>query len=329
MKKFLLTLCCATLFVLSQADAGTEAEAKAFASPDTTEAVPLDLFHVESSYVFESDLNHGGSFGKQDEIQESLEYGHRTRLTGNYYFRLGFSYERFDFGSTNAPVPNHLQSIDGVFGVDYMRGSDVGAFLHVSPGFYFQNHIGISSFDAQITLGAIKVLQEDKLYLFGGAYVSFLRGGIPVLPLAGVVWIPSKQWRLMAVLPDPKLIYSPTDRLDLWVGGQLRGGSYRTDRNDDIRPTKLNGAQIERFNLAQQPLAFAENTAVKAFLESSGQEALPLVLVKGEVAMAGRYPSRAELGRWAGIAQSAAETTSDGVYAALASNAAKPSDITS
>ncbi|KXW57343.1 arsenite efflux transporter metallochaperone ArsD [Ferrovum myxofaciens] len=64
-----------------------------------------------------------------------------------------------------------------------------------------------------------------------------------------------------------------------------------------------NGAQIERMNLAQQPLAFAENATVKAFLERSGPEALPLILVAGEVALAGRYPTRTELARWAGIAK--------------------------
>jgi hypothetical protein len=65
---------------------------------------------------------------------------------------------------------------------------------------------------------------------------------------------------------------------------------------------KQNGATIERFNLGQQPTAFAENPTVKAFLERSGAEALPLVLVGGEVALAGRYPNRTELGRWVGVA---------------------------
>jgi hypothetical protein len=69
----------------------------------------------------------------------------------------------------------------------------------------------------------------------------------------------------------------------------------------DVAWAKLNGAQIERFNLAQEPMAFAENNAVKGFLERSGAEALPLVLVDGEVALAGRYPNRSELTRWAGI----------------------------
>ncbi len=69
----------------------------------------------------------------------------------------------------------------------------------------------------------------------------------------------------------------------------------------DVEWAKQNGATIDRFNLAQQPLAFAENAAVKGFLERSGAEALPLILVDGEVALAGRYPRRAELLRWTGI----------------------------
>jgi hypothetical protein len=75
----------------------------------------------------------------------------------------------------------------------------------------------------------------------------------------------------------------------------------------DIDWAVKNGAQVERFNLAQQPLAFAENTVVKGFLQRSGAEALPLILVDGEVALAGRYPLRAELVRWAGIAAPDAE----------------------
>lgn len=82
----------------------------------------------------------------------------------------------------------------------------------------------------------------------------------------------------------------------------------------DLDWAKQQGANIQRFNLAQQPLAFAENAVVKGFLERSGQDALPLVLVDGEMALAGRYPSRAELSRWAGISAlpvAAAATGSD------------------
>ena len=77
----------------------------------------------------------------------------------------------------------------------------------------------------------------------------------------------------------------------------------------DVDWAKQSGARIERFNLAQEPLAFADNRTVKSFLERSGQEGLPLILVDGEVAMAGRYPNRAELARWAGLAEAPIEST--------------------
>jgi hypothetical protein len=66
----------------------------------------------------------------------------------------------------------------------------------------------------------------------------------------------------------------------------------------DVEWAKQQGAHLERFNLAQTPMAFAENPIVRAFLERSGEGALPLVLVKGEFALAGRYPKRHELQHW-------------------------------
>lgn len=80
----------------------------------------------------------------------------------------------------------------------------------------------------------------------------------------------------------------------------------------DVDWAKQNGAKIERFNLAQQPMAFAENPTVKGYLERSGQEALPLILVDGEVALAGRYPNRAELLRWTSVAEASVEVKQGG-----------------
>ena len=61
---------------------------------------------------------------------------------------------------------------------------------------------------------------------------------------------------------------------------------------------KQNGAHIERFNLAQQPMAFADHAVVRGLLERSGESALPVTLVDGELALAGRYPTRDDLTRW-------------------------------
>jgi AhpD family alkylhydroperoxidase len=61
------------------------------------------------------------------------------------------------------------------------------------------------------------------------------------------------------------------------------------------------GIAVERYNLAQQPQAFAANDVVKAALAQYGNECLPLILVNGEIASRGSYPSREQLARMAGL----------------------------
>ncbi|MEY2529752.1 MAG: hypothetical protein QOJ05_1842 [Verrucomicrobiota bacterium] len=209
------------------------------------EPVSLDLIEIESSYVTGSDLHRNVSFGDQDAIQNSLSYAHRILLSGHLYLRLGIDYNRFDFGSTAAPVPDHLQSVAAVVGVDYMHNNDVGAFLQIKPGFYTEDNFDSASFDAPITLGRIFVLKPDHLYLFTGLNASFLRGRFPVVPLIGLIWMPDDKWKVLGLLPEPRVIYSPNDKWDFWMGGELIGGAFRTDRNDAIFPSKLNGAEVD------------------------------------------------------------------------------------
>lgn len=69
----------------------------------------------------------------------------------------------------------------------------------------------------------------------------------------------------------------------------------------DLDWLKSQGVSVERFNLSQQPAAFADDAAVKTALETKGEAALPLVMVNGEVKSIGTYPTRDELAAWAGI----------------------------
>lgn len=64
---------------------------------------------------------------------------------------------------------------------------------------------------------------------------------------------------------------------------------------------KKQGAVIERFNLAKNPEAFANNPQVSGFLQTAGSSALPLVILDDQIFLAGRYPSKNELCHWLGI----------------------------
>lgn len=69
----------------------------------------------------------------------------------------------------------------------------------------------------------------------------------------------------------------------------------------DLDWLKAQGVSVERFNLAQQPAAFAEDDSVCSALHAKGRAALPVVKVNGEIKSSGVYPSRAELVAWAGV----------------------------
>ncbi|MDG4696174.1 arsenite efflux transporter metallochaperone ArsD [Providencia sp. CRE-3FA-0001] len=64
---------------------------------------------------------------------------------------------------------------------------------------------------------------------------------------------------------------------------------------------KSQGVNIRRFNLGQEPMEFVNNPKAKSFLDTAGAEALPLLVLDGEVVLTGRYPNRKELARWFGI----------------------------
>ena len=78
---------------------------------------------------------------------------------------------------------------------------------------------------------------------------------------------------------DPALVQFASDFL--WVAGQ--------------------GVHVERYNLAQQPQAYAASEIVRTALKEHGNACLPLILVNGAIVSQGRYPTREELAKLAGL----------------------------
>jgi hypothetical protein len=64
---------------------------------------------------------------------------------------------------------------------------------------------------------------------------------------------------------------------------------------------KRQGGEVQRYNLSQQPAAFANNPVVKEALAKEGNDCLPLTMVDGAVALKSRYPTREMLAAYAGI----------------------------
>jgi AhpD family alkylhydroperoxidase len=94
----------------------------------------------------------------------------------------------------------------------------------------------------------------------------------------------------------------------------------------DLDWLKSQGVAVERFNLSQQPAAFADDAAVKTALETKGEAGLPLVKVNGVVKSSGTYPSRDELAAWAGVGAPTASLFTEAVAELVAIGAAVASN---
>jgi hypothetical protein len=230
----------AVVMFAAQAFAGADHEFKNTVAPQAEETlVPLDEFSLNSSYVFDGDFR-DSSLGDQNAMHNRFRFDHRLPLGSGWYFKVGAAYDRFDFSSSRAPVPNHLQSAAAILSVEYKVNGRTGFLFETSPGVYFSNDINSSAFDIPTNVGlAYPVFGGDKFYLVGGVSFSLLRS-YPFLPVLGVEWKPNDRWELRGYLPEPRLIYTQSDACKLWIGGELAGGAYRTDERDTA-PRKLSG----------------------------------------------------------------------------------------
>ena len=70
---------------------------------------------------------------------------------------------------------------------------------------------------------------------------------------------------------------------------------------NDLSWLKGQGVAVQRFNLGQEPAAFAQNAEVRTLLAKDGNRCLPIVLVDGSVATKGIYPTRDQLAHLAEV----------------------------
>lgn len=64
---------------------------------------------------------------------------------------------------------------------------------------------------------------------------------------------------------------------------------------EDLRWAETQGASVARHNLSSDPDAFVANIKVTGLMHAFGEEALPVLVIDGEIRAHGSYPSRDEL----------------------------------
>ncbi len=58
------------------------------------------------------------------------------------------------------------------------------------------------------------------------------------------------------------------------------------------------GIMVKRYNLSQNPGAFAQHAEVRQLLNDKGTGSLPIVIIDGQLMLTGRYPTESEWSAW-------------------------------
>ena len=202
-------------------------------SPRPADENSHNLFHYETTYTFQSDFEES-KLGHGDSIYNDFAYDHRFLIKGNWYFRAGVEYERYDFGGSDNGLPDHLQALYGHLALEYDVKDTAGISIEADPGVFFQDDVSGNAFDIPGKAYVTFPLKKDKIF----ATVGFGWGQFQdpvVAPGGGIIWFINDKFRLQAVFPKPALVYQPNDDWDIRALGEL---SFLGARTDEVHTTE-------------------------------------------------------------------------------------------
>ena len=145
------------------------------------------------------------------------------------FVRLGVQWERYSFSlGHRSPLPNTLQSITLIAGVDLTIKDSIILRLEAQPGFYgtFTDELSTRQLEGAFHHRRHFYIYSADLQLIAGVSVDVDRK-YPVLLVVGVRWKFAPKLVLNAVLPTPRLEYELNKSLTLYAGAELKEETYR------------------------------------------------------------------------------------------------------
>lgn len=201
-----------------------------------TEAVETP-FKLAAEFTFEQAYLGGGEVKRGNRSVNDLDEYYSNLLivltprTPVGILRLGAQWERYSFGFPDGgeQLPNTLQAVNGIIGLDTKFSDSILVRIEAEPGFYGTafDHLDGDAFNVPFVIGGTYVYSPELQFVLGlGVNIQ---GRYPVFAGGGVRWKFAPQWVLNAVFPTPRLEYEVSRSFTLFVGGDIKANTFRTD----------------------------------------------------------------------------------------------------
>lgn len=243
---FIVGYSLATLAMPAAAQNPDSAPMPEITSPESEVMRPQDSVDFRSSYVGPNEIREPhGHGGRPHTVYGSAEYVHQHPIARGVLLRTGLTWNRMDFGGTEAPIPGVLQSAAAVIGADVLLGEKLGFRIEARPGIYSDfEQVGWDDFDARAIIAA-EYRYSPNIRLIGGVRFTGM-GEYPVLPIAGASFRFTEKFSLDLIYPDLKFEYRPSEHWEWNLGISFVSGSFRThlsgldDDDADLRDAMVN-----------------------------------------------------------------------------------------
>jgi hypothetical protein len=185
--------------------------------------------NAEYTYTAGSQTRRAGrDLGHTTEHYGSAECVASMHLTEGMILRTGVAMERFAYGLPDGavPLPDSLQSVDAVIGMDLDLTEEWIMRVEARPGVYSDfTDLSEDDFNMPLVIGGSWLVNKD-LQWFVGLSVN-LRSEYPVMGGAGVRWKYADRWTLNFQMPKPRLEYKVNENLTAYLGGEIKTGTFK------------------------------------------------------------------------------------------------------
>lgn len=205
-------------------------------------------FDLELAYIGDGDVQRGAREVKDlDELYSNLRFVYTPRIQFGI-LRLGAQWERYSFGFPEGgqQLPNTLQAINSIVGIDTKFSDSILVRLEAQPGFYGTSfdQLDGGQFNIPLVLGGTYIYSPELQFVLGIGIN--IQQKYPVLPGGGIRWKFAPRWVLNAVLPTPRLEYEFSRSVKLFAGADIKANTFRVDQRfgDSHGDTGLNNAWL-------------------------------------------------------------------------------------
>ncbi|HUJ09698.1 MAG TPA: DUF6268 family outer membrane beta-barrel protein [Verrucomicrobiae bacterium] len=231
-----------------------------FLLSNTNAASPLmataQEFDADFDYVAGAPTHlRGANIGSVEEFNAAARYAVSPAITKRLLLRLGAEWQRSDLRvPDNVPLPKTLQQASAIVGLDCQLTDQWLLRTELDPGIYSDfKDVSWRDVNAPFLLTAACVVDADFQW-FVGLRLN-LYSQYPVWPVLGLRWKFADEWTLNLILPHPRLEYDVNERLKLYLGGRVQGGTYRVsdDFGTDHGDPRLNHELLDQYELRVGP----------------------------------------------------------------------------